>query len=151
MTPLQRLLTIAPNSETELLMPGLFEWLKRTRRAQTGARLHLELPLSGRRVDLALASNSRTISSFELKIGQTQRALEQAVYNRTLFDRSYVVLSHVPERQNIEIASSFGVGIIAVIDRQAKLIIDSPLARPDSLIRHRLLSTLRNSTPTLIL
>lgn len=145
MSPVEELLARPTNQETKALLGPLISWLVSSKRAQSGSRLHAELPISGRRVDIALVSNRLTISSFELKLGNTARAIEQAIYNRTLFDRSFVVLGHTPDSRNIEIASSFGVGIIVASLESTRCILASPLARPDRDIRARLLRSINKS------
>ncbi len=138
------------NLESQQLVPGLMAWLYSSRRARDGANIYLELAWSGRRVDVVLESNTQTLTSFELKIGQTQRAIEQAIYNRHAFDRSFVVLGHKPDERNIDLARELGIGILVVVDDHAELVLDSPMRRPAAPIRRRILAVIEKSKPAAV-
>src|SRR5438128_7516393 len=75
--------------EGRMLRP-LLAWLNGTRRITPDTHVALELSWFGRRVDVATLTRSRRAVAYELKLGSLGRALEQAVYNRISFDRSYV-------------------------------------------------------------
>ncbi|CCE76640.1 hypothetical protein CMN_02709 [Clavibacter nebraskensis NCPPB 2581] len=96
------------------MMPPLVEYLRRLNWIRTDTTIVRELPVHGRRVDLVTHTRSGVLSAFELKLNGFGRALEQATYNRTGFDRSWMVLPATPRQRNIEEAESFGVGIIVI-------------------------------------
>ena len=73
--------TSAPAGESRMLAP-LIQWLEARRWVREDSVVALEMPLSGRRVDLVVLTRSGALSAFELKLGGFSRVLEQAVYNR---------------------------------------------------------------------
>jgi hypothetical protein len=73
-----------------------------------------EFAINGRRVDFAYMSTGRRSSAFELKIGNTGRVLEQAMYNRLSFDRSWIVVDRLPGPLRRAEARRMGIGIIVV-------------------------------------
>lgn len=97
-----------------------------------------ELPWHGRRVDLVTRTRSGIIVSYELKIGSFSRALEQAIYNRLSFDRSYMVVASMPRPENREMAAFHNVGIILIADFSAACILRSPHTHADPVLRQRL-------------
>jgi len=82
-----------------------------------GAIVATELAWNGRRVDLATLSRSGVASAYELKIGSFHRVLEQAMYNRLAFDKSWVVVSGMPLSKNLEQAVENGIGVLYLSDR----------------------------------
>lgn len=96
------------------MMPPLVEWLRNRRWIRSDSIIVRELPVNGRRVDLVTMTRSGVLSAFELKLGGFGRVLEQAVYNRHTFDRSWVVVGSRPRQSNLDEAERFGVGIIVV-------------------------------------
>ena len=96
------------------MMPTLVDFLRRRQWVRSDSLLARELPVNGRRVDLAVLTKSRVASAFELKIGGFGRVLEQAVYNRMTFDRSWIVVSGEPRAANVAEAAKYGVGVIVI-------------------------------------
>ncbi|WP_224165422.1 hypothetical protein [Arthrobacter sp. StoSoilA2] len=104
------------------MMPDLVNWLRRSRWVRDDSIIVRELPINGRRADLVTMTKSGVISTFELKLGGFNRALEQAVYNRLSVDRSWMVLGSSPRASNVEEAVRFGIGIIAINEGQLKVL-----------------------------
>lgn len=141
--------TDSPIAHTELLgedrmRAPLVAFLRARRLIGQGAVLAEELPLNGRRVDLAALSRSGITSSFELKLKSFGRVLEQAYYNSLTFQRSWIVLPSRPSPSNSQLAAEFGIGIIVVSD-QVRVVVaprlwskqDRPAARIAARIRER--------------
>lgn len=126
-------------------MSPLIDFLERRGRIGTKTHAIEEFSWLGRRVDLATLASSRVTSAFELKVDSFSRALEQAVYNRASFDRSYVVISQIPLGPNLDTATQEGVGVILVRNGAVKVIAESPLRRPPKELRRKLLRQFRNS------
>jgi voltage-gated potassium channel Kch len=97
-----------------------------------------ELPLHGRRVDIAVLTGSGRTAAFELKIGRFGRVLEQAVYNRASFNWSYVVVDTMPRDENLELASAYGVGVIVIVGDSARIALESPLCPVPVDVRRRI-------------
>lgn len=108
------------------MVPDLVKWLRRTRRLRIDSQVVLEFPLHGRRIDMVTATRSGAISAFELKLGNFGRALEQAAYNRFIFDRSWIVVGAEPRGANLEEARKYGIGVIVVSDRVAVRVSPTP-------------------------
>jgi len=132
------------DGENRLLLP-LLRWLVDSRRINGQSRLAFELPWLGRRVDLATLTSTRRAAAYELKLGSVGRALEQATYNRSAFDRSYVVTGSMPRAANLTLAAEYGIGIILVRDRRVSRILESPQLPPAPELRARLLSKFPSS------
>ncbi|GAA1495198.1 hypothetical protein GCM10009628_02000 [Paeniglutamicibacter kerguelensis] len=96
-----------------------------------------EFPVSGRRVDLAALTKSGVLSAFELKLDDFGRVLEQAVYNRQTFDRSWIVIGRTPRDSSLNDASRFGVGVITIIGDQAKILVTPGTPSCDRTARDR--------------
>jgi hypothetical protein len=96
------------------MMPPLVGWLQRKRWVRADSVVMREVPVNGRRVDLVTMTKSGVMSAFELKLGGFGRVLEQAVYNRQTFDKSWIVIGNHPRQANLDQAERFGVGIIVV-------------------------------------
>lgn len=96
------------------MMPPLVDWLRSRRWIRPDSIVMRELPVNGRRVDLVTMTKSGVMSAFELKLAGFGRVLEQAVYNRQTFDKSWVVIGNRPRPSNLDEAERFGVGIIVV-------------------------------------
>lgn len=134
---------IARTQEGELLLEPLLQWLVGTQRLRAEGGLYLELPWSGRRIDVVTVGKRLRTAAFELKLGRTGRALEQAIYNRAAFDRSYMVLGHLPSQTMLDEAACHGIGVLVVEQSGARLVVESPLEQPSPAVRKRLLSSLR--------
>lgn len=143
MNALAAIPSVARTREAEVLMDPLLCWLMTTQRLRHHAEVFLEVPWAGRRVDLVTLGRRLRASAYELKLGDTTRALEQALYNRAVFDRSYVVVDRRPSAIVMGEASAFGIGIVLVISSVVRLVLESPLERPGPVVRKRLLTTLR--------
>lgn len=96
------------------MLPDLMRWLIGTGRVRERTRVALEVPVHGRRVDVATMTSRGVTSAFELKIGSFQRALEQAAYNRSTFHRSWVVTANMPKEAGLGWARRLGVGVIVI-------------------------------------
>lgn len=105
------------------MMPTLVQFLRKRHWVRSDSLLARELPVNGRRVDLAVLTKSQVASAFELKIGGFNRVLEQAVYNRMTFDRSWVVVSGVPRATNVAEAAKHGVGVIVISAGHPKVLV----------------------------
>lgn len=139
--------TIARTREAAVLMEPLLRWLVATRRLRDEGGVFLELPWAGRRVDVVTVGKRLRTSAYELKLGATGRALEQAIYNRAVFDRSYIVVAHVPGPRSLGEAEAAGVGVVLVNGVGVRLLVESPVERPHAVVRKRLLASLRARTP----
>lgn len=96
------------------LLPTLMHWLIATGRIRARTLVAQEVPLLGRRVDLALLTARGVTTAFELKIGRLQRVLEQASYNRASFHRSWIVTSNRPKPDGLDWALELGVGLLVI-------------------------------------
>lgn len=130
----------APESEADLLSP-LISWLHDLRWVRGDTLIAGQIPWYGRRIDLAILTSSGGLTSFELKIRNTRRAIEQASYNALAFDRSYVVTTVKPGLQNLSLASAEGVGLLLFAPTGPR-IIQRPVPRSVPLLRQRLLTNL---------
>ncbi len=110
------------NAEQALLLPPLLELLGRRRWISHNTRVRTEFAWNGRRVDLATITSTGRTAAYELKIGAFGRVLEQAMYNRLSFERSWVVVSSTPRPANLAQAAEHGVGVIALRPRAEILI-----------------------------
>ena len=79
-----------------------------------------------------------SITSYEFKLGAFGRVLEQAIYNRLSFDRSYVVVAATPRRENFQLSERYGVGIILVDQLEVRCLLQSPVRRAEPALRARL-------------
>ncbi len=125
------------------MLPDLVRWLRLTRRIRGDSLLVQEMPLNGRRVDLAVMTRSGALSAFELKLGGFGRVLEQAAYNRLSFDRSWIVIESQPRSENIAAAREFGIGVIVVRGSKPAILVRPGHAGPDPALRARVTSRLR--------
>jgi hypothetical protein len=87
---------------------------------------------------MATRAPGGSITSYEFKLGSFGRVLEQAIYNRLSFDRSYVVVAAMPRRQNFQLAEHYSVGIILVEQLQVRCVLRSPARRAEPALRARL-------------
>lgn len=126
------------------MIPGLVRFLERSRRIQRGSLIAHEVSWRGRRVDLATLTASGSLSAYELKMGNVGRVLEQAIYNASSFDRSWVVVDRVPTDRQVETARSFGIGVLVVGERSAKLVLAPAAARAHPIVRRRLAQAIRS-------
>lgn len=120
------------------MLPSLVRWLRQTRWIDERATLVQELPVNGRRVDLAVLSVSGRLSAFELKLKGSARVLEQASYNRLSFDRSWAVVGTVPLAANIEAARAHGIGLIVISEKRSPRVVvrpSPPTAQPEMRLR----------------
>jgi hypothetical protein len=125
------------------MLPHLRIWLERTGRLRQATQLVYELPWLGRRVDLALINSRGTTTAFELKIGNIHRALEQATYNRSSFDRSWVVTGNYPRHDAIKWAKQLGIGILLVKEGKALVVLPALQERPNQQAAKRLRGVIR--------
>lgn len=99
--------------EAELLAP-LDRWLRDRRLIRDDSLVVRELPLHGRRVDLAVLTRSGRTTAYELKLRDNRRALEQGALNGVSFDRSFVVTASRPSPTTLEQAGALGIGVLLV-------------------------------------
>ncbi len=119
------------------LLPDLVRFLWVTRRVRESTVVLEELAWRGRRIDLATLSISGVSNAYELKLGNFGRVLEQAIYNKLSFDRSWTVVGTLPNVSNLHMAEKYGIGVLVVTDR-VRLAVPAPLARAEYSIRRRL-------------
>jgi hypothetical protein len=124
------------------MLPTLVEMLVASGRVRPDTRLVTEFAWRGRRVDLATLTRHGVSSAYELKMGSFARVLEQAIYNRLSFDRSWLVVDAVPSASNLEQAKRQRVGVIVVRGR-AQIVLSSPLLRNEPVVRTRLAEKIR--------
>lgn len=124
------------NGESKM-MPILVDFLRRRNWIREDTLLARELPINGRRVDLAVYTRSKVSSAFELKIGGFSRVLEQAHYNRLSFHRSWIVVPNLPRQQNLAEARKFGIGVIVIEDDIVKTILHPARSSADRVSRLR--------------
>ncbi len=120
------------------LVPTLMRWLVATGRVRAQTRVAREVPWLGRRVDLALLTGCGTTTAFELKIGRLQRVLEQAVYNRASFHRSWVVTGNRPKKDGLRWARDLGLGLLVIQNDEAVPLLVPALHRPHPVTMKRL-------------
>ena len=132
----------APQGEARLL-PGLFDFLRTSGRLRADTIVVEELPWHGRRVDMVTLTRSGVLSSYELKLNNFGRVLEQATYNQLSFDRSWIVVGRQPNELNLALAERFRIGVI-VICGGAKMLVPAPLIRCEEMVlRQRLAYKIR--------
>lgn len=113
---------ILRNREEEKLLTPLLHMMRNRGWINENSLVLSEMPLNGRRADLATLTKGGISSAYEMKIGSFQRVLEQAMYNRLSFDRSWIVVNHRPTAKNLEQARENGVGVIVLDDRMFVLL-----------------------------
>ncbi|MDJ0459826.1 hypothetical protein PUN71_021695 [Arthrobacter sp. NQ7] len=107
--------------EKELLTP-LLNMMRSRGWINENSLVLSEMPLNGRRADLATLTKSGIASAYEMKMGSFHRVLEQAMYNRLSFDRSWIVVNHRPTPKNLEQARENGIGVIVLDDKMSILL-----------------------------
>ena len=132
------------SSESELL-PRLVEFLARTRRINGDTIVEHEIPWFGRRIDFATMTKNYCTASYELKLKDNFKAVEQAAYNCLTFDRSYVVTATNPSDRVSEFARQVGVGLILITSDTAKVTLNPIASRVEPAIRKKLLAYFRRS------
>jgi hypothetical protein len=130
-------------TEADLLV-SLLEWLRARGRIKPDSILVEEFSWYGRWVDLALMTGSGRLTSFELKLHDSRRAILQATYNRLAFDQSYVVTPALPTQDMVALAADVGVGIIRLTPEGGRIILTSPRGKAPDYLRRRLLTQLRS-------
>ena len=130
------------NGEARLEKP-LLDWLERKRRVRFNTIILREFPWFGRRIDLVTLTCSGTATAYELKLNNNKRAIQQAGYNKLVFDRSYVVTLSEPTIENLKHAREVGVGFIVFHDDTMKVVQQSPTTPVRSNLRRRLLRTIQ--------
>lgn len=133
----------AANLEEGALLLPLLDLLRNRGWIRPDTIVRTELAWAGRRVDLATLNASGGTTAFELKLGSFQRVLEQAMYNRLAFDRSWVVVSAMPMPRNLAAAREHGVGVIVLDERMRVVVRAKRQPRTSAVVRARLLRTLR--------
>ena len=132
------------NLEEEVLLPPLLSLLRRYRWIGPKTKMRSEFPWNGRRVDFAYLSPTGITSAFEMKLSSFQRVLEQAIYNRLSFDRSWIVVANIPRAENLDLAREYGIGVMVMQDQMRILAMPTNQPRLNRTIRARLLSKLKN-------
>jgi hypothetical protein len=122
-------------AERRLEIP-LLRYLAATGRIRPDTFIVHEFPWNGRRVDIVTRTVTGIISSFELKIGNVSRAIEQAAYNTVSFDKSWIVVDREISTRNSQWCADLGIGVIVVAENRVRiqasarrLQIDPPLKR----------------------
>lgn len=133
------------NLEERVLLNPLLDMLRNRGWIRSTTILRTEVPWNGRRVDLATLTRSGTASAFELKLSSFQRVLEQSMYNRLAFDRSWIVVPAMPLGRNLEAAADHGIGVI-VFGSEMKVIQPAKFQlRANPMVRVRLVRVLRDA------
>lgn len=130
------------NGEERLVNP-LLEWLAQRRRVRCDTIILRELPWFGRRVDLTTLTCSGITTAYELKLNNNRRAIQQAGYNKLVFDRSYVVTLSEPTMENLKHARDVGVGFIVIGTDSVKVLQESPTSPVRVTLRRQLLRTIK--------
>lgn len=104
---------MTPLTERDLYAPLLAK-LARLRRVRDDSLIAEELPLYGRRVDLAILTSSGSLFSVELKLRDLRGVLAQARLNLESFDRSYIAVGTEPARGWLSQAATHGIGVFVV-------------------------------------
>lgn len=125
------------SGESKLSAP-LLTFLRQRGWVRLDTLIACELPWHGRHVDMATLTRGGVLTSYELKLSSFGRVLEQSIYNRLSFDRSYLVVAAMPRPDNMASAAQHKVGVILVADRTARCLLRSPLLRADPALRKRL-------------
>jgi hypothetical protein len=125
------------------MLPALVNMLRQSGRVRPDTLVVAELAWHGRRVDLVTMTRRGVMSAYELKLAGFGRALEQAIYNRLSFDRSWMVVDSVPCFGNLQQAERQGVGVI-VVQEAAQVIVGSPFLRNELAVRDRLAHKIRS-------
>lgn len=120
------------------LQDPLLQFLLERRWVRSDTLIVHELPWHGRRVDMVTRTRTGSLTSYEFKLGSFGRALEQALYNRMSFDRSYIVIDGMPRPTNLALSELYSVGVIMVAESQATCLLKSPARRANSPLRNRL-------------
>lgn len=125
--------------EVDMLQPFL-TWLRSRGRVRPESHVVTELPWNGRRVDLAVVSPSGRITSYELKLRNTRRAIEQSSLNTRSFDCSYIVTMTRPSEINLKEAQGLGIGLILLTPNFAttSVLLRASLCRVHPIVRRRL-------------
>lgn len=126
---------IPANHEEEVLLLPLLALLRGRRWLRPSTIVVTEFAWNGRRVDLATLTASGRSAAFEMKLGSFGRALEQAMYNRLSFDRSWVVVPTVPRQASLAEASENGVGVIVAGPESTVLL--HAMTQPISTVVHQ--------------
>lgn len=126
------------------MLPVLVDMLRESGRVRPDTILVTELAWHGRRVDLATMTRCGVLSAYELKLSNFGRVLEQAIYNRLSFDRSWLVVNSAPSSVNLRQAERQGVGVI-VVQGTAQVLMRSPLLRNEPVVRDRLARKIRSA------
>jgi hypothetical protein len=120
------------------LQAPLLSYLEGRRWVRADTIIVHELPWHGRHVDMVTRTRGGALTSYEFKLGSFSRVLEQAIYNRMSFDRSYVVVASMPRHHNLELSEYYNVGIIMVDRLRATCLLRSPLVHAERVLRERL-------------
>lgn len=129
------------NAEEAQLLPPLLDMLARRRWISESTMVHNEFAWNGRRIDVALLGQRNRTAAFELKLGSFGRVLEQAMYNRLSFDRSWIVIDGLPRPSNLDYAAVNGVGVIAITGT-SRVLVQAQLQPVSSAVRKRLIAQL---------
>jgi len=136
-SPLDRSTSSTPIGERRLQAP-LLAYLASCGWVRHDTLIVDELAWHGRHVDMVTRTREGSLTSYEFKLGSFSRVLEQAIYNRLSFDRSYVVVASRPRYQNIQLSELYSVGIIVVNRFGVECLLPSPMRHADQTLRARL-------------
>jgi hypothetical protein len=130
-------------SERQLYSP-LCCYLARRRWVGDGTVVAEEVPLAGRRVDLAALTRSGRLLSVEFKVRDSTRALWQATLNTHFFDRSLVVMGSGVSGVLLARATQCGVEVITLTDSGFRRSASGGQRRTDPKIRQRVIGKIRD-------
>ena len=125
------------------LLAGADQLLRKQRRVRSDTIILREFPWFGRRIDLVTLTCSGNATAYELKLNNNRRAIQQASYNKLVFDRSYVVTLSKPTMENLKHARDIGVGFIVFCDDYMRVIQRSRSTPVHGALRRRLLRSLK--------
>lgn len=126
------------------MMPALSRWLVGTGRLRGQTLVAHELPWQGRRVDLALLTQRGVSTAFELKVGSLQRVLEQAIYNSSSFNRSWMVVPNRPKAEGLQWARRHGVGVLLITAGSAEALVAPAMKLHEDATSRRLRRAIRS-------
>lgn len=112
------------------MVASVLRWMLKVGWLGSASRAAFEVPWRGRRIDLVTSNSKGMLSTFEFKLGGTGRAFEQALYNSSSANRSFIVSGGKPTLGYQSMAEAHGLGII-VVNGRVELLQRPSLQKPD--------------------
>jgi len=101
------------------LFPPLKKWLNKQ-----GFRVYSEIPTLGHSIDV-VAEKENLQYAYELKLSLTKKVLYQAISGRLYCNRSYIVISTTPRKENYNRCIQQGYGIIRIKNNITEILLES--------------------------